>query len=513
MSNQDRLSPSEREFFSVASRAVFSNPFGEERADLDRQMGGGVGGESRREAAERGISRVIERVRELEARGRADLRHYAGETADAMRNVFLFEVYYRFGDEFTGLIRAQLKAGHVPVAAPFGREAVAVLVQRGFPEDFALRCFAIMYQMWRAFHFIQQQLVGISPSMRRLRFDLWNNVFTQNLEWYGLFVWERMEEYSTLLLGETGTGKGTAAAAIGQCGFIPFDAKRRRFEESFTRNFTAINLSQFPESLIESELFGHRKGSFTGAIEHHDGIFSRCNPHGSIFLDEIGDLSIPVQTKLLEVLQDRTFCQVGSHEKLRFRGRVIAATNKPLDEMRRDGQFRQDLYYRLCSNTITLPSLRQRFGENAREFDLMLAHAVTRMTGKERPAVVEAIREVLRRDVGDGYTWPGNVRELEQAVRSVLLIGAYKGETACGPAQTSSSLLSRIESGELSLEELASEYCALLYERYGSYEEVGRRARLDWRTVKKYVGGKRATEPNEPVRRAADLVRKALFRG
>src|SRR5213594_4209634 len=100
------------------------------------------------------------------------------------------------------------------------------------------------------------------------------------------------------------------------------------------RGFIALNLSQYPETLIESELFGHKKGAFTGAIEAHDGLFTRCSSYGAIFLDEIGEVSAPVQIKLLQVLQERTFSPVGSHEKLKFRGRVIAATNKPLEHLR-----------------------------------------------------------------------------------------------------------------------------------------------------------------------------------
>src|SRR5206468_6388704 len=130
---------------------------------------------------------------------------------------------------------------------------------------------------------------------------------------------------------ETGTGKGTCASSIGRSGFIPFDERRGCFVESFTHGFTALNLSQFPETLIESELFGHRKGAFTGAVEAHEGVLARCSPYGAIFLDEIGDVSVPVQIKLLQVVQERIFCPVGRHEPIRFRGRVIAATNKSLD--------------------------------------------------------------------------------------------------------------------------------------------------------------------------------------
>src|SRR5438552_12916529 len=185
-------------------------------------------------------------------------------------------------------------------------------------------------------------LIGQSPCMKELRRHLWNNIFTHDVRCYDRYLWNRMEDFSTLLLGETGTGKGTAAAAIGRSGFIPFDEKKGCFAESFTRGFIALNLSQYPETLIESELFGHKKGAFTGAIEAHEGIFSRCSAYGAIFLDEIGEVSASLQIKLLQVLQERTFSPVGSHETLRFRGRVIAATNQPIDHLRQ--RIRDDFF-------------------------------------------------------------------------------------------------------------------------------------------------------------------------
>src|SRR6185436_17438644 len=122
-----------------------------------------------------------------------------------------------------------------------------------------------------------------------------------------------------------------------------------------------------------------------------EGIFARCSPHGAIFLDEIGDASVPVQIKLLQVLQDRTFSPVGSHAKLRFRGRVIAATNRPLQELRARKLFRDDFYYRLCSDVITVPPLRQRLAESPEEMNLLLQELVRRMTGKSDPDLVTMV--------------------------------------------------------------------------------------------------------------------------
>src|SRR5439155_1918367 len=178
---------------------------------------------------------------------------------------------------------------------------------------------------------------------------------------------------------------------------------------NFAESFIAINLSQFPETLIESELFGHRKGAFTGAIDHHAGVFERCSGHGALFLDEIGEVSIPVQIKLLQVLQERTFTPLGGHERKRFSGRVIAATNQPLGRLRRDGRFRDDFFYRLCSDVIGVPTLRQRIVESAAELELLVRLLIRRITGVPDSARVTKVLEALAVGLPRNYAWPGNV--------------------------------------------------------------------------------------------------------
>jgi transcriptional regulator with PAS, ATPase and Fis domain len=297
-----------------------------------------------------------------------------------------------------------------------------------------------------------------------------------------------MEDFSTLLLGETGTGKGSAAAAIGRSLFIPYHVHERRFAKNFRESFIAINLSQFSEHLIESELFGHRKGSFTGAIDHHQGVLERCNAHGALFLDEIGEVAVPVQIKLLQVLQERTFTQVGGREHKRFSGRVIAATNQPLGELRKGGRFREDFYYRLCSDVIHVPTLRERIQQSPRELAQLVRLLVTRTAGDAGAALQSHVLEVLERDVPADYAWPGNVRELEQAVRRVLLTGRYVPEaTAAGGHDREDRLIEQLRAGTLSAEELLAAYSAMLYERMGSYAAVAERTGLDPRTSRKYV--------------------------
>ncbi len=472
MPRKARVFPAnDSDFCRRAALAAFSNPFGEEFQSAYKSI----------------ESECSTRVGVLEERGMAELRQYSGEERETMRMVLLFEAYQRFRAALDEVIIAQIVSGDAPVPVRFARELLSLLQRRGLAEEEALRVFAIFFQIRRAHHFIVEGLVGDSTCMREFRRRLWDNVFTHDIRHYERCLWSRMEDFSTLLLGETGTGKGTAATAIGRSGFIPFDAKKQCFAESFTRSFVSINLSQFPETLLESELFGHRKGAFTGAVEAHQGVFARCSPHGAIFLDEIGEVSTLVQIKLLRVLQDRVFSPVGSHEQLRFRGRVIAATNRPLAELRGPGGFRDDFYYRLCSDTITIPPLRQSLRDDPRELDALLGHIMVRVAGEAAPALLPIVRDGLRELVRKRYEWPGNVRELEQAVRRILLTRNYSTEPAATAPDRAAQLAAAVAAGTLDSDALLSGYCALLYERCGNLEEVARRTNLDRRTVKRYL--------------------------
>ena len=299
MSTPATLDPGDREFFQVVSATAFCNPFSEQRAKLDAQLVGHPIDPLQESHVEELTQVVSDRIRKLERQGLAELRRHAAQDRPLMQTVFLFEVFHQFCRDFDELILDQVREGSRSTPVKFAGDALARMKQRGIGASEAARFFAIFYQLRRAFHFIVRGLIGRSPSMSEFRRHLWNNVFTRDVRLYERFLWNRMEDFSTLLLGETGTGKGTAAAAIGRSGYIPFDEKQGRFSESFMRGFTALNLSQFAETLIESELFGHRKGAFTGAVEAHEGVLARCSPHGSIFLDEIGEVSAPVQIKLL----------------------------------------------------------------------------------------------------------------------------------------------------------------------------------------------------------------------
>jgi hypothetical protein len=486
------LSADERRYLSWVSQAVRSNPFSELRTELDARIAGKDGPddtsrETHGAVRDRAIDNVAGWIEKLESRKRADINAYTGQDRELVQTAFLFDVFHRFIPEFDGLIADQMAAGQRSLTVKFAGRVLELLLRRGFSKTDAVRYFELCFQLRRAFFFIQKNLVGRSPCMQHLRASLWNNVFTHQIDWYDRYLWNRMEDFSTLILGPTGAGKGTAAMAIGRSGYIPFDSHKGCFAESFMRSFTALNLSQFSPTLIESELFGHKKGAFTGAVEAYQGIFSRCSAYGAIFLDEIGEVGQNVQIKLLQVLQERTYTPVGSHQSNRFSGRVIAATNRPLARMREAGQLRDDFYYRLCSDVITLPSLAQRIAEDPLELDDLTAHTVTRILGRANDELAAMIAAEIRRQPGTDYAWPGNVRELEQCVRRILLNRSYSPEPLGPDLDPANRLAREMMAGRLDAQGLLTGYCTLLYKRLGTYEAVARVTSLDRRTVKKYV--------------------------
>jgi len=483
------MSREDRSFLVLVSEAAFANPFGERRAELDRQIVGSVTQKSPGYNLDMVIDRVHQRLHAFDqAKGRpVVLADFAGDDQQVMASVFLFDIFHHHSKAIDRLIVRQVESPNDLTEVSFAGKALNDLRERGFAYEQAARLFSLFYQIRRAFHFIDHGLIGTCASMRRLRELLWNSIFTQDMEHYEDVLWDRMEDFSILLLGPTGAGKGAAASAVGRSGYIPFDERKGVFAKSFMQTFVSVNLTQYAETLLESELFGHAKGAFTGAVAAHEGLLSLCGRHGSVFLDEIGDISPTIQIKLLKVLEERRFNPVGSHKEARFYGRVIAATHQPLTTLREQGRFRDDFYYRLCSDCIRMPSLAQRIQEDHRELDLMIAHTVERVLGQASEELNVVVRRVIDDQLGPDYTWPGNVRELSQCVRRVIIRGAYEGDQITAQAGPTDQLAQDMRAGRLTAEQLQARYCALLYERLGTYEEVARRTDLDRRTVKRYL--------------------------
>lgn len=210
------------------------------------------------------------------------------------------------------------------------------------------------------------------------------------------------QNVTVLILGESGTGKELVARAL-------YQHSRRN-----QKPFLAINCAAIPEDLLESELFGNERGAFTGADRQRIGKFEQCDG-GTIFLDEIGEMPLSTQAKILRLLQDQTFQRVGGSEVVKTDVRIIAATNADLERMVQSGKFRRDLYYRLNVFSIALPPLRER-GDDIITLVEYHRRRISMELGKSDVQMTDAAMEHLR-----GYQWPGNVRELQSVLKQALL--------------------------------------------------------------------------------------------
>jgi len=217
-------------------------------------------------------------------------------------------------------------------------------------------------------------------------------------------------EVTVLVRGETGTGKELVASAIHK--------RSKRSDEPFIK----LNCAAITDTLLESELFGHEKGAFTDAKETRKGRFELADG-GTLFLDEIGDISASAQVKLLRVLQEREFERVGGGKTIRVNVRLVAATNRDLEQMVKDGEFREDLYYRLNVIPIDLPALRKRGEDIKLLVNFFLERSM--LNHKKRVEIAEEAMNKLM-----DYPWPGNVRELENTIERIVLMGNENGITA-----------------------------------------------------------------------------------
>jgi DNA-binding NtrC family response regulator len=281
-----------------------------------------------------------------------------------------------------------IKSGAIDyVAKPFAPEELLHAVARCAERHRLLRENAALRS--RAGEIVTlNQIVGESPAMRELR---------------KLIQTVAQTDARVLILGESGTGKELVAGAL-------HHLSRRR-----EANYTRINCAAIPETLLESELFGHEKGAFTGAIKQKSGRVEEADG-GTIFLDEIADMSKPLQAKLLRFLEDGTFTRVGGTQELRVNVRLIAATNRDLAQAIAGGQFREDLFHRLNVVQIQLPPLRDRVGDA-----LLLAEHFLKMFRAAMNKNVDGLAPAARQKMLL-HRWPGNVRELRNAIERALIL-------------------------------------------------------------------------------------------
>jgi transcriptional regulator with PAS, ATPase and Fis domain len=221
-------------------------------------------------------------------------------------------------------------------------------------------------------------------------------------------------------------------------------------------------------------------------VADRKGWLETCPETGSVFLDELGDLDPAIQVKLLRVIETRTFHPVGDTAGRRFHGKLITATNRDLSALIRDGRFREDLYYRLCSDQVVTPSLAEQLADSPGVLRDLVLYISRRVAGVEADELAREVLDWIEGNLESRYTWPGNYRELEQCIKNVLIRRNYRPSSrASGDAVE--EFLGEVRGGKLSAEDVLRRYVTMEYRRTGSYEETARRLGLDRRTVKAKV--------------------------
>lgn len=357
--------------------------------------------------------------------------------------------------------------------------------------------FSLFHQIYRAFFNIFHCVIGQSKPAAQLRSRIWESIFTVNMRRYRDCLYQHLHEVTTLVTGPSGSGKELVSRAIGLSRYIPFDVTSGQFKAHFETSYAAINISAFSSNLVESELFGHAKGAFTGAVTARAGWLESCGRFGSILLDEIGELELPTQVKLLRVLQNREFQRSGESKTRKFEGKLIAATNRDLRAQIELKHFREDLYYRLCADVIETPSLHAQVQDNPAVLENLVGFILQRMVPDVQVELTNEIVGWLHDHLPQNYCWPGNIRELEQCVRNLMIHGNYQFDrrftsgTALRPSVLSSQipgvqiLADQIANLELTADELTAAYCKIAYQQTKSFEKAAHRLQIDRRTVRK----------------------------
>ena len=499
------FSSAEASFADAVSRLIYANPFLPERIEAEHEA---LAADFIREGADWNLQpgteatgappqpnlalirrRVDVLVERISTAAPAIGGRHAANDAERFADLVLFAVFHRYCARFDETLAAETAGAY---RAPYYRDFLAeverllrrpgvTLLDECPPEAL----FAFFFQVRRAFLHIHRSLVGSSRPMARLRASIWQSVFTHDMRRYRRGLYARMGEITTLITGESGTGKELVAQALALSRHLPFDARHGLFAGQPSQLFFPLNIAALSPTLVESELFGHRRGAFTGALVDRAGWLEVCPPEGTVFLDEIGEVDASIQVKLLRVLQSRGFQRLGESEPRRFAGRIVAATNRDLEAEIRTGRFREDFFFRLCGDQITAPALREQLADAPADLALLIGVIARRLVGDaEAPAVADEVLTWIQRELGADYAWPGNFRELEQCVRNILLRREYRPRPTAGRRGDVPDWDTIFAGGSWTAEQLLTHYCRSVFARTQNIEETARRLDLDRRTVR-----------------------------
>ena len=500
----------DRTFLQAVVRLGYANPFSPTRLEAERAaLGPSFLDAGTLRAAPENRTRIAARLRPLLEATRARLT--AGTAADADDLLLYQEACLSYlrdthSEPLQLLVVGRPPAGaaaalYRPLLEDYGRFLTLPVSLKRLPTP--EHVFASAFQLRRAYHFLSS-LIGTSRPMQGLRAAVWSAIFTRDLRGHLRSCDRKRSEISTLVTGPSGTGKELVAGAIGRSLYRRYDAALGQFVVEPGAEYCAVNPSAWSDTLFESELFGHERGAFTGAVKDRKGLFETVSKGGALFFDEIGELALERQPKLLRVLQERVFHRVGDLEELPFSVRVITATHQDLHARVREGTFRLDLYQRLAGLRIVTPSLRSQLDAEPEDLGRLVRFFAERLADEE---AVPELAELSLRHIEEHlprYAWPGNVRELGHCVETLhygghflpLELGSGKepvrsstrpAPSSTGPLPNSVDPARSLREGTLTEAEATVRYRNIVAARLGSVSAAARRLDIHRNTVRKSI--------------------------
>jgi DNA-binding NtrC family response regulator len=421
------FSPIQLAFAAPAACLYGVSPF-DPGCDLLVKEALGSSYETGKGAAEKNRARMTQWLDEAVTVAADALKHGALATP-AELDVYQGLALYALAVEFGPMLQPHIEANEVEV--PFWDEFEkrrlkyfkhAPVVVPG-PEHML----SILDQMRRARHFAETKILGASRLAQAARAAIYRANLPSDLHAYAEGMYLRIDALPVLITGEPGSGKDLAAECIGWSRYRPFDKNARRFVAKYDADYHARSLCEFPRDLIERELFGHKKGAFTGADADAPGFFALARRHGTLFLDEASQIPLHVQAKLLRPLQNRVYFPLGGTTPVPIQGRLLFASNKDLESMCREGTFHADLHERMNGLHVHMPPLR---AEEPEEIEARVRTLVAAQI--RRPDKVEWWTAQVMASIPKGHPWRGNMRELVHYVERFLHNGHAGG--AAGPA-------------------------------------------------------------------------------
>jgi DNA-binding NtrC family response regulator len=429
--------PEERAFLAAISWLAYLNPFEPRWAEVVRAIfpAGGLPDDPDPDAPFRGLSERIQRPIAAAAALLQGDRIGSPSDMAVFRGAAIYALWDKYRDRFQHLIDTD------GVDVPFRDELEATYASLRLdlpvlrvPEPRHLVEF--MYQWRRNVFYIARLIRGQSPAAAAARLAIFRASMGGDRCTYVRGLYRTMERVPVLITGETGTGKDLAAQCIGWGGYLPLDEKGERFVLRHRAAPHTRSLCEVPRELIESALFGHKRGSFTGATADATGFFALPEPHGSLFLDEIGELQGYLQAKLLRPFQNREILAIGATRPQPIHGRHIFASRRDLEAMCQEGTFRVDLLERMNGVRIHMPPLRQMLAEDPGELGRFVRGFVV-AAGIHEEEEVQAWTERITGYVAakmPGHPWPRNLRELKNFTERFLLSGGQMAEPLTVPA-------------------------------------------------------------------------------